>query len=666
MKRLLHILLIIVLFTHLLSAQNQYLPGGVNSIKGWYVCEPAQDGQQISWKDQLSGSSLPFLQNEIGHPIYLLNFNPAVNIENPWDGLDIHLGFADLDKFTLFVVYQLNDTLSEKSIWSWSKNGAPNLMLTSENIMDHGTRDTSKTQGLGSGNPTIGTYLHRKEKDTIPVLEQRLRIGGTGFSGESPVLPFLGKVAEVIWYDRVLAGTEKQQVETYLALKYGVPLSQAYQPSFYLDSNGDVVWDAKRNKSFAFNIAGIGRDDRSGLYQKQSTCSNEPGVLTIGVGTIVEANANNPGQFPDMNFLVWSDNNLDFELGPELQGQPTHLLRHWRVSCTEGMQGIPTSMQFDTKLSENQPGENETWWVLIDRSGNGDFPLGKVDYQKVNVVTPDELAVFNDIFWDPDNSGTDHFTFSIAPEMFAKVWIKPPVCSPQIDGVLHIGAEGGMPPYHFSLKNEETGYSFSWTSRYNDILEITGIAPGEYTLTVYDSEGMRYSEALFIQSSDAPESELQGAYMLMPDQVLCLDASNGINPEESIYYRWLGPDGEESTLQEICISTPGTYILFMDRDGCFSRKVIEVEPYEKSNFKELLLFPNPAGMGQPFQVIVALHRDATVEMEISDILGKQISSKGFSGNNYYRFMEQTSLPPGLYSVSFRSEKSIQTRKLVIE
>lgn len=666
MKRLLLSIIVFGLSLLHLIAQTTHLPGGVNSIAGWYICEPTQDETQVAWKNQLTGSRLPFLLAEVGHPIFYLNFNPVTYIQNPLDGLDIPMGIDDLDQITLFVVYQLNDTLGEKGIWTWSKNGNQKVVLTSKNIIDFDSQNTSQTQAVEPGKPSIGTYLHRKQQDTLLLLEQYLQIGGTGFSGGDAALPFLGKVAEIIWYDRVLAGAEKQQVESYLALKYGIPLSQSYLPSSYLNSNGDIVWDAKRNKSFSSNIAGIGRDDRSGLYQKQSTCSNESGMLTIGAGTITDANANNSAFIPDMNFLVWSDNDLDLELGPDLQGQPTQFLRTWKISCTAEMKEIKTTLQFDTKEAEIQPGEGETWWLLIDKTGSGSFPSGQVVYKKVVTYTSEKNAEFKDVFWDTDDSGTDCFTFGIAPEMFAKVWVTPPVCAPLLDGVMHIGAEGGDPPYYFSLINEESGYSFSWTNTDNSLIEVDAISPGYYTLRVSDSRGGHYIETLFIQSSDAPESNLLNSYILKQDQILCLDASEGVNSETPVSYRWVGPDGVEIPSPTICISTPGTFLLFMDRNGCHSKKKIEVQLFEESNFKELRIFPNPVEAGKPFTILIKLNRDALVEMDIFDIMSRKVAGKIMNGNNFYRFSEQAGLPPGVYFVTFRSENKIQTRKIVIE
>ncbi|TBX70431.1 T9SS type A sorting domain-containing protein [Flavobacterium silvisoli] len=98
--------------------------------------------------------------------------------------------------------------------------------------------------------------------------------------------------------------------ESSLALKYGVTLGKNGIAQNYVDSNGTVVWNATVNSGFNYNIAGIGRDDVSNLYQKQSTSSNTNPVITIGLGSIDLTNTANTNTFgSDRQYLVWGDNN---------------------------------------------------------------------------------------------------------------------------------------------------------------------------------------------------------------------------------------------------------------------------------------------------------------------------------------------------------------------
>jgi hypothetical protein len=58
-----------------------------------------------------------------------------------------------------------------------------------------------------------------------------------------------------------------QKIHSYLAVKYGITLNNTEN---YVNSAGTAVWDRSANTPYNTKIFGIGRDDASGLYQKQS------------------------------------------------------------------------------------------------------------------------------------------------------------------------------------------------------------------------------------------------------------------------------------------------------------------------------------------------------------------------------------------------------------
>jgi trimeric autotransporter adhesin len=132
-----------------------------------------------------------------------------------------------------------------------------------------------------------------------------------------------GPINEVIAYDRQLSDAEMQQVNTYLAIKYGVTLGQGnnsssiptYNVGFnaanynYVASDASVIWNATANSGFSFNIAGIGRDDNSALNQKQSSSVNFGLPVSLGLQTIAATNVANTNIFSiDKSFLLWGDN----------------------------------------------------------------------------------------------------------------------------------------------------------------------------------------------------------------------------------------------------------------------------------------------------------------------------------------------------------------------
>lgn len=140
--------------------------------------------------------------------------------------------------------------------------------------------------------------------------------GGNGTVTEQPIIgkrfkcgnqrPLVGGISEIIIYKSNINGLDKQKIESYLALKYGLTLDQDY-----IASDGITkAWDRAVNTSYNYDISGMGRDDSSSLNQKQSRSSNEDSFVTYGLGTIAIGNQSNLNSFAsDKNFLIWANNN---------------------------------------------------------------------------------------------------------------------------------------------------------------------------------------------------------------------------------------------------------------------------------------------------------------------------------------------------------------------
>lgn len=131
-----------------------------------------------------------------------------------------------------------------------------------------------------------------------------LRVGYSTWGDGAGVFP--GDIMEVIWYKRALTPDEQSRVSTYLAIKHGVTLSEDY-----LNSASNEVFGQTTNAGYTNNIGGIGRDDASALYQKQSKSVNAGQKLIIGAGTTLhEGNLDNTNTLSDGQFLIVGDNGL--------------------------------------------------------------------------------------------------------------------------------------------------------------------------------------------------------------------------------------------------------------------------------------------------------------------------------------------------------------------
>ena len=168
-----------------------------------------------------------------------------------------------------------------------------------------------------------------------------------------------GRVAEIITLSNRASNIEKSNIQSYLAVKYGITLGVNGTSMNYTNSNSTTIWDATANAGFNFDIAGIGRDDISRLNQKQSRSINPTEVMTIGLTDILPTNTANTATFAtNRSYLVWGANggtmmnsgvNLNVDLGPTTITTITEVVnRKWKVVETGGDVGttrvsIPTA-----------------------------------------------------------------------------------------------------------------------------------------------------------------------------------------------------------------------------------------------------------------------------------------------------------------------------------
>ncbi len=148
-----------------------------------------------------------------------------------------------------------------------------------------------------------------------------------------------GKISEVITYDKDLTTTEKLQVNSYLAIKYGITLTNnaGTAVASYLNSNADTVWNATANTGYNNAIAGIAYDENSALNQKQSKSNKAGQQLIIGTTGLNNTNVLNTAGLSNGQYLIWGDNGLGKSLSQPFTGVTTLNLRFaaiWKVQNT--------------------------------------------------------------------------------------------------------------------------------------------------------------------------------------------------------------------------------------------------------------------------------------------------------------------------------------------
>src|SRR5258708_9353372 len=200
-----------------------------------------------------------------------------------------------------------------------------------------------------------------------------LYIGSTSSSTS-----YNGRIPEIVVYTSALTATQQQQVNSYMALKYGITLNNGQTP--YLATNGNTVWNADVN--YASGITGIGQDSVEALHQLQSRNSDTTRLrIAVGLVEIDATNSANHNQFrADRSYMIWGGHDgaggfLTAISG--LAGLDFRMTRTWKVQETGSVGSVQVAIPFSSV-----PNPKATVLLVTNTgafdAGNTAYPLNQV------------------------------------------------------------------------------------------------------------------------------------------------------------------------------------------------------------------------------------------------------------------------------------------------
>ena len=332
---------------------------------------------------------------------------------------------------------------------------------------------TDRAANLGHG--TFMNYV----KDSLPEMRlysyttslgngngQTLHIGRTP-NAKLPVRNLEGITEEYVVYNRQLSDVERQRVESFLALKYGISLR-----SSYLNSRGAVIWNAYTNKAYGHRIAGIITDSLSALHIGKGRSCEDGAFLTVYARK----------RLYDGQSLLWGDDNgrLAFTTS-KTYGK--WLGRKWSTSATN-MTGTGVDLVADSRqFRQIQPlSDGESYYLAVDPTGTGSFSAKTLQYHKADAIAGDSIVFRNIVA-----GAKDVFTLRAAKDMFTTIEVRQPGEKNGSTGSLDVRVTGGVPPYRMKLCRERLSV-FDRTS--GDSLQTAeGLAEGKYLLSTTDRMG---------------------------------------------------------------------------------------------------------------------------------------------------------------------------------
>ena len=399
------------------ALKNVHLWSKGNSIVGF-------DGSPVGmWPNSdINGNSLmqplnssqPLFQNEGTENI---NFNPVTAfLPQTNKFMTVPGGFAGTASHTAVYAYMVLRTIATDQHATYLREGGAGGKL----VMAQSTGTVMKWNGGEDSSDIIATPVNSIDlkptvwsfsKSTVatPSGNKRdIRKNGVVLASSSTATPFTGNhsnlylsafqflsnvylgayggdIAEIVYVmDSTMTANRQNNIESYLAIKYGTTLGNKTTPVSYTASDSSICWPADAH--FQTDVFGIGTDSASALVQ---TISNSVNTGT-GNGSGQPAKGNlvlsSPAILRDKQFLMIGNDSIAPTQsvipagGSSIAAGSTRINRSWKVANTGGVGAV--NLSFDTTgLGAQQGGVViSNYSLMIDNDGDGNFNTGTLSF----------------------------------------------------------------------------------------------------------------------------------------------------------------------------------------------------------------------------------------------------------------------------------------------
>lgn len=389
-----------------LQSQN-LVPAGVPGAVSWRATEPTGE-PSWHWAERIGSTAEPIVFTLAQK--HLLNHWPSPDWQQLSFPAPLLIPPTQGTAFTLFMVAQTKVAHEERVLWSWQQGDQAPLLCTNKRLAD-----LQRLEYLNVGNSSSIISLHTYQQSAqkaITTAPAYLRIGQLPPSVSVPAGEWSGALAEFLLFPRVLAPQQQRQIESYLALKYGLTLGDEQEGKDYLNRDGQVIWSATKNKPFHHRIFGLGTDVKSAWQQLRSSSSLAPELVVISLSQATSYNGQaDVTGLPDHAYCMIGDDNapLIWEDASYL-ALAEKLDRNWLVQLSGDVRNQEMSLTIDLGRWLGDGFTAADYQLLIDRSGHGEFTEGTAEYLSLDHLSEGRFGHFKGVFWDADGSGSDVFS----------------------------------------------------------------------------------------------------------------------------------------------------------------------------------------------------------------------------------------------------------------
>lgn len=366
-------------------------------------------------------------------------------------------------------------------------------------------------------------------------------------------LPAQVDIAEIIIYASTLTAAERNKIETYLAVKYGFTLDQsAANGNDYTSTNGTIIWNRAANAGYAANITGIGRDNATGLMQRQSKSINTAALITLynsntyAAGNFPLTNATNANDFTtDQSFLLIGDNAGTTTLDQCIfNGKGQRMQRVWKVSQA----GPLSPVTYAVDQAAVPAGVKN---IIV--SNDPAFPAAASSLHPLTIANG---KLYTDLILNPN----DYFTYA-SDTLTVTMVPTEPLCTNPNSGSVATTVSGGNPPL-----------TYSWSPSAQNTANLTAVAGGTYTLTIAQGT-CQATYSVTLTNPSAPSAPAANAVSICSGNTAVLQVQS---PNASYTYNWYAAAtggtalGTGTSFTTPVLTTNTTYYLEAVNGSCVS------------------------------------------------------------------------------------------------
>lgn len=165
-----------------------------------------------------------------------------------------------------------------------------------DNRIDHGS--TSTPLDFSDGDPKILTLTMQRSPRFKTSNTPQIQLKDSS----------LFSLAELIYYPHLKSRGQIRMVNTYLAIKYSVPITDIPEKQWrdYLAADSSTYWDFTTDKLYGKRVLGVGKSSSQDLFQSQTQTSHGS-FLKLSLDTVKVQGAMSGAVIDENAFLIFSE-----------------------------------------------------------------------------------------------------------------------------------------------------------------------------------------------------------------------------------------------------------------------------------------------------------------------------------------------------------------------